>query len=199
MTTATNVGATYSTTPAVTTLCPTTGGLDVWFKFLVPATGNFKIQTSAGTLTDAVMTMYYANTCQQLAPHQCVDDANGSTMPEIIGTGYIAGSEIFVRVWGKNNSTGTFSICVKDGIVPRLAAVSEVNLYPNPAVDFITLENRSNNFEPTGLSIYNATGSLVINDFITEPTHTIDISKLSAGIYIAKYGNNTWKFVKTQP
>ena len=137
----TNVGATLSSIPAVSSLCSTPGGKDVWFKFLAPASGNFSIQTFAGTLTDAVMTMYYANTCQQLSPHQCVDDVAGNLMPNIIGTGYIAGSEIYIRVWGKNNSSGNFSICVKDGSTLRLTPeFNNFEIYPNPATELLTVK-----------------------------------------------------------
>ena len=95
------------------TTCGTTAPLDVWFKCSIPSSGLVTFRTSAGTLTDGVMAVYWGSSCSSLNYITCEDDndnGNGSTMPVIGITGQ-AGTLLWIRVWGFSNSTGTFGIC----------------------------------------------------------------------------------------
>lgn len=58
-----------------------------------------------------------------------------------------------------------------------------VKVYPNPANDFITLENESA-FE--AISIYNVLGQEVLSKVSNSNTETLNISSLDAGIYVIK-------------
>ncbi|MFM9949526.1 MAG: S8 family serine peptidase [Saprospiraceae bacterium] len=93
--------------------CGTSSPKDVWFQCTIPASGLVTFRTSAGTLNDAVMAIYWGSSCSSLNYIVCEDDnteGNGSAMPVIGITGQ-AGTQLWIRVWGYNNATGSFSIC----------------------------------------------------------------------------------------
>lgn len=96
---------------------PSCGGLgneaDVWYAFQAPAGGEVAIQTSAGTITDAVMEAYSSDCAGTFASLGCSDDANG-LMPELSLNGLTPGTTYFIRLWEYNNGTGDFEICVVD-------------------------------------------------------------------------------------
>jgi len=113
-TSSTNVGATAST-PAPSNTCPVGSYKDVYFKFVIPNVLNpqVTIRTIAGSLTDAVMEVYYTtSTCSNLTYITCEDDNSASNYMPVINLQDGAGYTIWVRVWGWNGGTGTFSICV---------------------------------------------------------------------------------------
>ncbi len=106
----TTVGATASSSG---TTCGTSSPKDVWFKCPIPSSGLVTFRTSAGSLTDAVMAVYWGSTCSSLNYIACEDDnanGNGSQMPVIGITGQ-PGTMLWVRVWGYNNALGSFGIC----------------------------------------------------------------------------------------
>lgn len=205
-----NSGATPSTTPVFSTLCTSsTGGKDVWFTFLAPASGNFTVKTFAGTLTDAVATLYYANSCLQLSPHQCVDDYNGNTMPNIIAQGYTPGSEIFVRVWGKNNTDGSFAICVVDGVSLKPSETvtqqeeSAYALYPNPVHDELNIQWHLQHEEIVQVQILDMQGRIIHQITRQIPAgiflQTFNMQSMAEGMYqirsIRSGATNTGTFI----
>ncbi len=112
---ASNIEATPSV-PAPVGGCWANGYKDVWFRFNMPDVPNpaVTIRTSAGSLGNAVMEVYSGTDCSILSLITCEDDndnGNGSKMPVINLTG-TPNATIWVRVWGFDGSTGTFTICV---------------------------------------------------------------------------------------
>jgi hypothetical protein len=107
-------GTTSGATPTFTdALCGTTNPKDVWYKCVIPSTGKVTFRTTAGSLTDAVMAVFWGSGCTSLNYVACEDDndnGNGSYMPVMTITGQ-AGTQLWIRVWGYNNAGGTFSIC----------------------------------------------------------------------------------------
>ncbi|HRG28849.1 MAG TPA: T9SS type A sorting domain-containing protein, partial [Chitinophagales bacterium] len=59
------------------------------------------------------------------------------------------------------------------------AIIEDINVFPNPAIDFITILNAN---EPTTLSIYSYNGELV-GTYQINGELTINIGHLSNGIY----------------
>tara|TARA_B100000780_G_C21029481_1_gene412750 strand:- start:553 stop:1044 length:492 start_codon:yes stop_codon:yes gene_type:complete len=73
--------------------------------------------------------------------------------------------------------------------VNDLKKASNLNIYPNPADNIITVKHElSSNLE---VSIYTVTGAQVSSTIVSGNTNTIDVSALPAGYYIlkAKAGN----------
>lgn len=66
-------------------------------------------------------------------------------------------------------------------------------VYPNPASDFIALQNGNN--EPAFYEIYNAQGEIIMNGS-TSCSELINISHLPCGLYTLKSNNNVFKFCK---
>lgn len=103
------IGATPSSSG---TTCSTASPYDVWYKCLIPSSGRVTFRTTAGTLTDAIMAIYYS-TCSNPIYVTCEDDnddGNDSTMP-VIGISGSPNTQLWIRVWGYNNTSGTFKIC----------------------------------------------------------------------------------------
>lgn len=107
-TASTNLGATASggTNPS----CGSYSGSDVWFQF-VASNPNLTITTSAGSLTDAAMSVY-SGSCGSLTQIECDDDDGPGSMPVITRCDFVVGNTYYIRVWGYGGDVGTFNICV---------------------------------------------------------------------------------------
>lgn len=82
------------------------------------------------------------------------------------------------------------------GLTPKM------EVYPNPAVDVLHVSLSNVNFKESTLSIYNVSGQEVMSTNMVGKTKSLDIEKLSNGVYMVKVTNsatgysNTIKFVK---
>ena len=85
---------------------------DVWFSAEVPASGQLKVETFAGTLDWAVMVIYTGPDCNTLSEFSC--DETTSAMPTRILTGRTPGETIYIRIFGDQAKSGTFGICASD-------------------------------------------------------------------------------------
>ncbi len=90
----------------------TFNGGDVWFKLVVPTSGNIDITTNVGVVTDGVMALY-TGSCGSLTEVACDDDGGpNGLMPYITKSGLIPGSTVYIRFWEYGgDGNGTFSIC----------------------------------------------------------------------------------------
>jgi hypothetical protein len=93
----------------------------MWFSITVPPSGKVVISTSALQITDGAFSVYTINNnCLDLNELVCVDDAQGSLMPEVYLSGLTFGDTLLIRFWGYggsiNNQVGTFGICVTNPI-----------------------------------------------------------------------------------
>ncbi len=61
---------------------------------------------------------------------------------------------------------------------------AKVNIYPNPAADFIYLDQLENQYER--YEIYNATGKMIAQGKCKSSSEKIDVNRLSSGLYIIK-------------
>ena len=61
---------------------------------------------------------------------------------------------------------------------------TEINIYPNPASDFIHIGNMAENLNKSVLNIYTLMGKLVQNETLSQNSSQIDVSGLSNGIYL---------------
>lgn len=77
----------------------------------------------------------------------------------------------------------------------EVAAQPSVKFYPVPCHNFMTVEISKESPQPVLLKIYDLTGNVVWNGEV-QATQRIDLSQLSAGIYILNDGYNTQKFQK---
>lgn len=111
-----NAGATASSgVPAPG--CGNYQGGDVWFKFTVPPSGAFVINSNTGVVTDGAMAIYSGG-CSALSLIECDDDdSENGLMPKIDRScnPLTPGTTIYIRFWEYgNDNNGSFQICVQE-------------------------------------------------------------------------------------
>jgi len=97
--------------------CGNYSGGDIWYKFVVPTSGNVEIEMSRiGNFIDGAMAVY-SGSCGNLNLVSCNDDSNDnpntSYMPKISLTGQNPEDTLYLRIWEYDNDVkGKFSICI---------------------------------------------------------------------------------------
>ncbi|WP_250434597.1 T9SS type A sorting domain-containing protein [Hanstruepera flava] len=86
---------------------------DVWFRFTVPASGGFTIDSEDIDITNSGMAIY-SGACGSLNLIECDDnDSSNGLMSSIIRTDLTPGDTIFIRFWSYDNiNNGLFNICI---------------------------------------------------------------------------------------
>ena len=93
------------------------------------------------------------------------------------------------------------NICPDDGITTPNKIINQVNIYPNPATDMLTINlPGASTLHNTTLSIYNLQGQLLFQQAITQEKSYLNINTFAKGMYIVKICNDknslVSKFVK---
>ncbi|MCE3279059.1 MAG: hypothetical protein K0S44_1250 [Bacteroidetes bacterium] len=131
-----NTCASGSGEPAVPS-CWTSGSTNtVWFSFVAPASGTVYAQTTATTITSTQIAIYSGTcgssltqlSCNQSPPTGCTGTAGTGSL--INASGLTPGATYYVRVDGRFDYKGTFSILVDNG--------SSVSTSPVPGQDCTT-------------------------------------------------------------
>jgi photosystem II stability/assembly factor-like uncharacterized protein len=78
------------------------------------------------------------------------------------------------------------------GISNQVSSSGMMIVYPNPALDFITLKIDEANNLGSEIKIYNITGTLVKSELISKNQQKISIADLSNGIYAVKIQSRDW-------
>lgn len=165
----------------------TTGGTATVTLTTLPFDYDLKVLNSAGT---------------QLAISQA-----GSTTSESISRTYTAGT-YYAQVYGyngANSATSCYTLRVALGTASRggdqtISDVQKVEVFPNPANNIINL-NLTGYTGKSDVSIFDVNGRVVLNRQVSAVNTQLDISKLSAGVYMIRIKNggkdvNMTKFVK---
>jgi len=101
--------------------CWSSGNLNtVWYSFVAPSSGTVYIQTTANTITNTQIALYSGACgslsivdCNQNPPTGCTGTATSNSV--INATGLTGGATYYVRLDGRNDNVGTFSIIVDNG------------------------------------------------------------------------------------
>ncbi len=96
------------------------GTKDIWFKVIVPSSGQLEFNTKPGSWTDWAMSIYNTNHlgCGSLTEIACNDDyAGNGQMPFISLGGLQAGDTLYIRLYPHRltfnfQMSGTMSICI---------------------------------------------------------------------------------------
>ncbi|MCW3071408.1 MAG: hypothetical protein JWO44_1298 [Bacteroidetes bacterium] len=124
-----NTCASGSGEPAVPA-CWTSGSTNtVWFSFTGPASGTAYVQTTAATITSTQIAIYSGTcgpgltmlACNQAPPTGCTGTASSGSL--INASGLTPGATYYVRVDGRLDNKGTFSILVDNGSSSTTAPV----------------------------------------------------------------------------
>ncbi len=204
----TNSGATNSEVADATIPDPGCGnylGGDVWFKFVVPASGDVAIETyeDDSSITDGGMAVY-SGICDPngLTLLSCDDDGGVITneaFERIELLGQTPGDILLVRVWAFDNAeVGTFNICATE-FNPLSVTNEELNtfsMYPNPAKNFVNFNSTMNN--TLSIKVYDVQGKLILveNNFKVNRSSQLDVSNLKSGVYFVKADDGNNQIVK---
>ena len=196
----------YATTSpqATPTTCFGYNGGDIWFKTVVPASGNLTIETgvtNASTGIDTVVTAYSGD-CTNLVQVGCDDDGATETtfgLSKLSLTGLTPNADIYLRVYEYNNDvSGGFKISVYDAsLANENFDSSKFKFYPNPVKDVLNLSYNNTIDE---VKIYNLLGQEVYSNVINATESSLNVSQLTLGTYLVRVKSNneisTFKIIK---
>jgi hypothetical protein len=110
----------------------------VWYTFVAPASGQVRIRTTLGSLTNTQIALYQGSFCFSLTPFggtSCNDDylqcGVSTTASELIATGLTPGVTYYVVVDGRNGLTGTFGITAYDNSLPLVPIAQQDCVLPS--------------------------------------------------------------------
>lgn len=182
----TNQSATASSGVSDPTCASYSGG-DVWFKFVVPSSGEVTVNsTDIAGMDDSGMA-WYTGTCGALTELACNDDGGVSNMSLITQTGLNPSSTIYVRFWGYAGDMGAFEICATSPSAtnPVIAIGTTSNPTACSASDGIIQITGTNT--GTGTLSWTGTSSGSLNN-ITLP---YTFSNFAAGTYNFTFNDGT--------
>jgi hypothetical protein len=85
------------------------------------------------------------------------------------------------------------------GVQPNTLVANAINIYPNPALDVVNIQNNSND-TITAVEIYTINGAKVKEHKGNESITTISVADLQTGVYFVKVttnnGTSNYKFIK---
>lgn len=99
---------------------------DVWFRFIsfarainVTVSGNANGQMTGGTLVQPEVALYIDDGCQTYQQLRCDSDTQNDGATTIFRGDLTIGQSYLVRVGGRANTTGTFTICTRNFNPPQ--------------------------------------------------------------------------------
>ena len=84
--------------------------------------------------------------------------------------------------------------------VPNYLNENDLDVYPNPAADRLTVSLRTDQFQVTQMAVYDLNGRLVLSQPVSDNQLTLNVGQLSSGSYFLRLSDGkfsvTTKFVK---
>ena len=100
--------------------CANYAGADIWYKLIVPPSGNVYFNTSNGGLNDTGLALWVPtdSSCFTLQAISCDDDGGGGYYSLVAGYDLIPGQTLYIQAFGYGGGTGEFQLCAHDlGII----------------------------------------------------------------------------------
>jgi len=193
-----NTYATDSSPINGTPACGNYQGGDLWYHFVVPATGAIIMHRSLdgnwGHLSYAIYDLP-TDTTEMLCGMILMTESESDIIE-----GLTPGDTVGLRVWEwGNNDFGPESICLEEVEASGIAdnVIEGFSMYPNPVNNLLNL--KSNN-TINSISIYNMLGQEVLSKTTNDTQLQIDLSNYNTGSYIIKVqaGNQvgSYHFIK---
>jgi len=175
---------------------------NVWFKVVVPQSGNLKIETkevSGSDFDDTVLTAY-SGSCGSLTEIGCNEDDGDGYFSLLSLTGQTPGATLYISVWKYSDYTdnGEFQISAYDDTLLATHEVSDQNekikIFPNPFTDLLNISDVSNI-----KSIHIADISGRLTKVIKKPSSSVYLGDLKQGMYLITLNmeDGTSKTIKT--
>lgn len=196
----TNLGATKDSAdpiPACEAYEFVNNGKDVWFSFVVPASGEITVETKTNTgttLTDTGLAVY-SGECGSIVSLGCNADDGDGNFSKLSLANLTAGDELLVRVWGYNGASGEFKVSAYDASLSSSQFdLANFKLYPNPVKDVLNLSYTQN---ISNVQVFNMLGQQVITKSVDATQGQVDMSNLATGTYLVKVAtDNQVKTIK---
>lgn len=163
-------------------------GGNVWYKIVVPASGNVTVETDVAptsSMTDSVLTIF--DSCTSTTSIACNDDDGNGNFSKTELTGLTPGSTIYASVARYSSSgggdDGTFLISAYDSSLLGTSEVTtkekSIKVYPNPFTDYVNVAD----FEKVkSISVLDMSGKLVKT--FAKPDSKLNLSNLNSGMYL---------------
>jgi|GEM_PF-4329942 len=180
----TNVGASSSTDDPAPA-CANYDGTDVWLQLIVPASGEFTIETSPDESNIDTGMAVYSGECDNLTEIACNDDGGQGLYSLIEFEGLTAGETLFVRIWEYGGDfENSFSFCAYE---PSLCEDISALVVDSIALDFLSLNWTTNNLSASyaieyGPQGFNQGDGTVLTGTIDGDHPPVGIENLDAGI-----------------
>ena len=192
------VASTDGTVPS----CSADAVENVWYKVIVPPSGNLTIETqeiSGSQFDDSVLTVY-SGSCGSLTQVACDDDSGAGLFSLLTLTGQTPGSTLYISAWKYDSGTGSgeFKISAYDSSSLSISEVAEnknnIKVSPNPFTDLITISHVS---DVKSVAVLDVSGKLIKT--IEKPSSSLYLGDLKDGIYLLtlKMNDGTVKTIKT--
>ncbi|MCF6130266.1 T9SS type A sorting domain-containing protein [Flavobacterium sp. AS60] len=112
---------------------------------------------------------------------------------------YSVGQIVYTTITGSNGSVAqgvqqAYEISIVLGLENH--EVNLIQAYPNPTIDYLTLNVGNSDLSSLNFQLYDITGKLIENKKITSSIETIRMENLPSAIYFLKVTNN-YKDIKT--
>ena len=173
---------------------PTTCGegyaSDIWYKVVVPDSGNLAIETS-DDFVDTVLTVY-SGTPGSLSQIACNDNITIiNSLSKVVVSGQTPGATLYIRVWGYYGDVSPFEICAWDPqpLSTKQVVLESFRVYPNPTINTLQLSS------PTAIGaveVFALSGKRILQPQLQEKKAkelTLDVSSLPSGLYIVRIQN----------
>ncbi|MFS4473228.1 T9SS type A sorting domain-containing protein [Chryseobacterium sp. T20] len=191
-----------STTDGNAPSCSQDAVENVWFKVVVPASGNITLeaQEATGSLFAAPLISVYSGICGTLTEIACDLDSSPSSFPLVSLTGQTPGTTLYVSVWKytSNTENGEFQISAYDNTAlsthELLNNKNNITVFPNPFSDVLNISDIS---KVKSVTVIDALGKLVKT--IEKPSSQLNLNDLKTGLYLVtlKMTDGTTKTIKT--
>lgn len=167
------------------------------YSYMIPAeaVANFKLGQAFGNTGKAVNLLNFSKHAANLL----WDFGDGTSSNEIHPTHTYQAAGIYTITLTATDSLG----CVQSSISKEMQIYSDhVTLYPNPATEFLALTltgplDRSSNATSPTLTLTDITGRVMSPpSYISESDLHYDVSRLAAGVYIARVIYNNTSYVE---
>ena len=166
----------------------------VWYTLPLPTNGDYNVSVDTfGSGFDTKLGVFSGN-CNELVCIGGNDDSSGTAQSKVLFTGDGAQTYyIYVTGFGTSSGDYTLNIACEDVLDITENDFVDINIYPNPASDKVTISNPGL-LELETISVYDLKGRLMIkNNMEGIESITIDTSILQSATYMivieSKYRN----------
>ncbi len=184
----------------------TTTTKDVWFKVIVPASGNIYItpqpNLGAGFINDGVMALYSGSSCSALTQIACSNDYSGypsnNLLPYIASTGQTPGATLYIRYFGFATTQGSFGICVQSPTNDNCSTalnICDLNGYSGSTSAAYTIDrpcNMRGDAEVAGTYAYAPSNTPSGGQFGLAGPWGVGQPKITSPFYDVQINNNSW-------